>query len=70
MPADEGRMMKLFVPSSETGAALDIQLVVLKSALCCKVQPRDALFQNGQETLGALPVGVMHNCGVGVARNP
>ena len=69
LPAGGVMVMKLFVLSLE-GLPLGVQLVVLTSGLCCKVQPVRRLFQYGQETVRALPESVMANCGIGVARNP
>ena len=45
LPAGEGRVMELFVPSLESVAVHGVQLVEVKSEFCCKVQPRKGLFQ-------------------------
>jgi len=61
-------VMKLFVPSLEmTGhppTCACVQLVVVKSGFCCKVQTVKVLFQYGQETLRAAPDSVVSNCGM------
>jgi len=49
---------------------LSVQLVVVKSAFCCKTQPSDGLFQYGQETVSALPELVTPKAGIGVATSP
>ena len=55
----------LLVPSLETVAALVVQLVVVKSGFCCKVQ-----FMNGeyaQEIFEPFVDRVRTSCGMGVA---
>jgi len=66
---------KLFVPSLET-PPVGVQLVVVKSEFCCKVQPAEGY---GQEILRLLPESAMANWGdgtgvagdwLGLARRP
>lgn len=67
-PAEGVMLMKSFVPSLETVPPLGVQLVVVKSGFCCKVQPAEGY---GQETFKPLPDCVMASCSiVGVAIKP
>ena len=68
LPADGAIVMKLFVPSLERlPVGVAVQLVVLKSGFCYKVQPVEQLFQYGQEIVRPLVACVVANFGVGVA---
>ena len=59
--------MKLFVPSLEM-PPVGVQLVVVKSLFCCKVQLAEGY---GQETFKPPPDSVMASCSIlGVAIKP